>query len=49
MIWTLKSNKEGCVFPLFVVSILPHATWHALLRVNDHRKDATQFKIESIK
>ena len=43
MIWTLKSNKEGCVFPLFVLSILPHA----LLRLNDHRKD--HFRIESIK
>ena len=35
------SNKVGCVFPMVIVSILPHAGF----RLNDHRKDAPHFII----
>ena len=31
--------KPGCVFPMVVVSILPHAE----LKRNDHREDAPNF------
>jgi len=34
-------NKVGCVFPMFVVSILPHAEFGS----NDHREDAPHFII----
>ena len=41
----LKGSKVGCVFPLVVVSILPHADFGR----NDHREDAPHFNWRSWK
>ena len=35
----IRSGKVGCVFPMIVVSLLPHAK----VGPNDHREDATHF------
>ena len=37
--------KVGCVFPMVIVSILPHAVF----RRNDHRKDAPHFMCDNPK
>ena len=37
-----QRSKVGCVFPMVVVSILPHAEFGP----NDHRKDALHFNTE---
>ena len=36
-------NKMGCVFPMVILSILPHAEFGP----NDHRENAPHFKIQS--
>ena len=38
----LQDIKVGCVFPMVVVSILPHAEFGQ----NDHREDAPHFSNE---
>ena len=38
----LVSTKVGCVFPMVVVSILPHAEFGP----NDHREDAPHFSMD---